>query len=90
MDRTAYRRQFEQLEADIQAAEANLSPSAASIMSNLTHSQALFHRYSVISGMLARDTGLSSNIQLQVLDARVLAAITRLNAAVFRKAAGES
>lgn len=83
-----YKRQFEQLEDDIRSAEANLS-SAASIISHLNNSQTLFHRYSLLSGALQRDASLSHNIQLQGLDARVLAAVTRLNAAVFRKAAGD-
>jgi hypothetical protein len=78
--------QFEQLEADTQAAVAEVRASPANRVMNSMIGMTLMCRYTLLSGALARSP-LCDNIRLQGLEARVLAAVTGLNAIVFRRAA---
>lgn len=78
--------EFEQLEADIQAAVAEVRAAPANrVMKSMT-GMILMCRYTLLSGGLAKGP-FCDDIRLQGLEARVLAAVTGLNALVFRRAA---
>ena len=88
MDFNGYLRDFEQLEADAQAAEVDLRSGRGSMSSHVLGAALLMTRYRLLSATLSRDRYLSEDVRLQELDTRVLAVVARLNAAVFRTAAG--
>lgn len=78
---------FEGLEADIQAAVVEVRAHPASTMRNTMLGMGVLQRYMLLSSALSRDPCLYDNIRLEGLDARVLAAVTGLNALAFRRTA---
>jgi hypothetical protein len=80
---------FQWLEADVQAAVDEVRAHPASTARNTMLGMTLLQRYMVLSSALARDSCLRDNIRLQGLDACVLAAVTGLNALVFRRTASQ-
>lgn len=91
MDYLSYIERFRALETEAQAlavASRSGAPSLAGQEQYMVQADQLHRRHQQLSNHLNNDPAHSRSMRLQVLDARVFAAVMAAHGAIFRRAAG--